>query len=213
MVDAALIRECADPTLKPAIVEKFLEKVGTNDPLAVSIRAGNRVILVPPPKTPDEALALVRRWVGEAEVRVGVTRYPAGVGVKAPSEVGVDLLEPCANLRMGTALFGKVWRIVVKWYGAAVPEAFDDAILAWRIGIFEGKAVFLEPDPGALDATSRDWKPSVGDEDGRPPSGETSPRTKTRGEGRPAEPRPLDEDPRRAEMRIDLTGAGRTRRP
>ena len=213
MVDTALIGECADPTLKPAIVEKFTEQVGTNDPLAVSIRAGNRVILVPPPKTPDEALALVRRWVGEAEVRVGVTRYPAGVGVKAPSEIGVDLFEPCANLRLGTALFGKVWRIVVKWYGAAVPEAFDDAISAWRTGTFEGKAVFLEPDQGPLDAKSRDRKPSVGDDEERPPSGEPPPRTETRGDGHPTEPRPLDEDPRRAEMRIDLTGVGRTRRP
>ena len=212
MVDAALIRECADPTLKPAIVERFLEKVGTADPLAVSIRAGNRVILVPPAKTPDEALTLVRRWVGEAEVRVGITRYPAGVGVKDPSEIGVDLFEPCANLRLGTALYGKVWRIVVKWYGAAVPEAFDDAISAWRTGTFEGKAVFLELDPGPLDARSRDRKPSVGDEEEHLPSGE-SPRTEARGDGHPTEPRPLDEDPRRAEMRIDLTGAGRTRRP
>ncbi len=211
MVDAALVHACVDPALKPALVEKFLEKVGTNDPLAVSIRAGNRVILVPPAKTSDEALTLVRRWVGEAEVRVGVTRYPAGVGVKDPSEIGVDLFEPCANLRVGTALFGKVWRIVVKWYGAAVPEAFDDAISAWRTGTFEGKAVFLEPDPGELDVTSRDLKPSAGGEEGRPPSGETSQHAKTRGEGRPAEPRRLDEDPRRAEMRINLTRTERDR--
>ncbi len=67
MVDAVLVHACADPALKPAIVERFLEKVGTADPLAVSIRTGNRVILVPPAKTPDEALALVRRFVGEAE--------------------------------------------------------------------------------------------------------------------------------------------------
>ena len=213
MVDAALVHACADPALKPAIVEKFLEKVGMADPLAVSIRAGNRVILVPPAKTSDEALTLVRRWVGEAEVRVGITRYPAGVGVKDPSEIGVDLFEPCANLRLGTALFGKVWRIVVKWYGAAVPEAFDDAISAWRTGTFEGKAVFLEPDPGPLDARSRDRKPSVGDEEEHPPSGEPPPRTEARGDGHPTEPRPLAEDPRRAEMRIDLTGAGHTRRP
>ena len=213
MVDAALIRECADPTLKPAIVEKFLEKVGTADPLAVSIRAGNRVILVPPPKTPDEALALVRHWVSEAEVRVGVSRYPAGVGVKAPSEIGVDLLEPCGNLRMGTALFGKVWRIVVKWYGAAGPEAFDDAILAWRTGTFEGKAVFLEPDPGPLDATDQDSRQSAGDEDRRPPLGKSPARTGSPGEVRQPLQRPLDEDPRRATMRIDLTRAERNRRP
>ena len=213
MVDAALIRECADPTLKPAIVEKFLEKVGTNDPLALSIRVGNRVILVPPPKAPDEALALVRRWVGEAEVRVGITRFPAGLGVKDPSEIGVDLFEPCANLRMGTALFGKVWRIVVKWYGAAMPEALDGAISAWRTGTFEGKAVFLEPDPGPLDARSRDRKPSVGDHDGRSPTSETPPRAETLDRVPSPEPRRLDEDPRRAGMRIDLTGVGRDRRP
>lgn len=213
MVDAALVHACADPALKPAIVERFLEKVGTNDPLALSIRAGNRVILVPLAKTSDEALTHVRRFVGEAEVRVGITRYPAGLGVKDPPEIGVDLFEPCANLRLGTALFGKVWRIVVKWYGAAVPEAFDDAILAWRTGTFEGKAVFSEPDPGELDVTSRDRKPSAGDEGGRPPSGEPLSRTETRGETRLLEPRRLDEDPRRAEMRIDLTGVGRTRRP
>ncbi|MDK9697883.1 MAG: conjugal transfer protein TraH [Siculibacillus sp.] len=213
MVDAALVHACADPALKPAIVERFLEKVGTNDPLALSIRAGSRVILVPPAKTPDEALALVRRFVGEAEVRVGITRYPAGVGVKDPPEIGVDLFEPCANLRLGSALFGKVWRIVVNWYGAAVPEAFDDAVLAWRTGTFEGKAVFVEPDPGPLDVTSRDRKPSVGDEEEHPPSGEPPPRTEARGDAHPTEPRPLDEDPRRAAMRIDLTGAGRTRRP
>lgn len=213
MVDAALVHACADPALKPAIVERFLDKVGTTDPLAVSIRNGNRVLLVPQPKTLDEGLTLVRRWVGEAEVRVGITRYPAGFGVKAPSEIGVDLFEPCVNLRLGTALFGKVWRIVVKWYGAAVPEAFDDAIMAWRTGTFEGRAVFLEPDPGELDATSRDRKPSVGDHDGRSPTSETPPRAEALGKVPSPAPRRLDEDPRRAGMRIDLTGVGRDRRP
>jgi len=213
MVDAALVHACADPALKPALVERFLEKVGTADPLTVSIREGNRVILVPPAKSPDEALALVRRFVGEAEVRVGITRYPAGIGVKDPSEIGVDLFEPCANLRIGTALFGKVWRIVVKWYGAAVPEAFDDAILAWQTGTFEGKAVFLEPDPRPLDVKNRDRKPSVGDEEERPPSGEPPPRTETLGKVPSPEPRRLDEDPRRAGMRVDLTGVGHDRRP
>ncbi len=213
MVDAALIRECADPALKPSIVERFIEKVGTADPLAVSIRAGNRVILVPPPKTPDEALALVRRWAGEAEMRVGITRYPAGVGVKDPSDIGGDLLEPCGNLRKGTALFGKVWRIVVKWYGAAVPEAFDDAILAWRTGTFEGRAVFLEPDPGPLKAADQDRMQTVGDEDRHPPPDKSPVRTGVPGEVRSPDPRRIDEDPRRAEMRIDLSGAARDRKP
>lgn len=213
MVDAALIRECADPALKPAIVERFIEKVGTADPLAVSIRAGKRVILVPPPKTPDEALALVRRWAGEAEMCVGITRYPTGVGVKDPSEIGVDRLEPCANLRMGTALFGKVWRIVVKWYGAAVPEVFDDAILAWRTGTFEGRGVFLEPDPGPLKGTDQDRMQSAGDEDGHRPPDKSPVLTGGPGEVRSPSQRSIDEDLRRAEMRIDLSGAGRDRKP
>ncbi|MBP0587713.1 hypothetical protein J8J22_21880, partial [Mycobacterium tuberculosis] len=46
MVDAALINECADPALKPAIVEKFVEAAGSEDPLAITVRAGNRVVLV-----------------------------------------------------------------------------------------------------------------------------------------------------------------------
>ena len=211
MVDAALIQQCADKTLKPAIVERFIATAGSENPLAITVRAGGRVVLVPPPKSADEALALVRRYVGQAVVRVGITQYPAGVGVTDASQLTADLIDPCKNVRMGTALFAKVYRIVVKWYGAAVPEAFDDAISAWRTGTFEGKAVFLEPDPGELDVTSRDLKPSAGGEEGRPPSGETSQHAKTRGEGRPAEPRRLDEDPRRAEMRINLTRTERDR--
>ena len=47
MVDAALIQQCADPGLKPAIVEKFIAEAGSTDPLAVSVRSGTRVVLVP----------------------------------------------------------------------------------------------------------------------------------------------------------------------
>lgn len=34
MLDAALIKECADPSLKLAIVEQFVTAVGSPDPLA-----------------------------------------------------------------------------------------------------------------------------------------------------------------------------------
>ncbi|RXL54503.1 conjugal transfer protein TraH, partial [Citrobacter sp. AAK_AS5] len=78
--------------------------------------------------------ALMRRYVGQAVVRVGVTQYPAGVGVTDVAQLSADLLDSCKNIRIGTALFGKVYRIVVKWYGAEPDEAFDDAILAWRTG-------------------------------------------------------------------------------
>lgn len=87
MVDAAMIQQCAAPGLKPAIVEKFIATVGSENPLAITVRAGGRVVLVPPPKSPDEALELVRRYVGQAVVRVGITQYPAGVGVTDASQL------------------------------------------------------------------------------------------------------------------------------
>ena len=71
MIDAALIEKCADPVLKPAIVERFIAEAGSSDPLAVTVRSGNRVMLVPKPTTPDEAMALMHQYVGKAIVRVG----------------------------------------------------------------------------------------------------------------------------------------------
>ena len=35
MLDAALIEKCADPSLKPAIVEKFVKAAGSPDPLTI----------------------------------------------------------------------------------------------------------------------------------------------------------------------------------
>ena len=150
MVDASLIQQCSAPELKPAIVEKFIEQAGSTDPLAVTVRSGNRVILVPQAKTVDEAMALIRQYVGQAVVRVGITQYPAGLGIKDVSQLKPDLVDACENIRMGTALFGKVYRIVTKWYGNAVDEAFEDAIISWQSGYFEGKAVFTVPDPGEV---------------------------------------------------------------
>ena len=49
MLDAVLIQQCADPSLKPAIVEQFIAKGGSQDPLTVTVRSGNRVVLVPKP--------------------------------------------------------------------------------------------------------------------------------------------------------------------
>jgi hypothetical protein len=188
MVDAALIQQCADPGLKPAIIEKFIATAGSADPHAITVRAGGRVVLVPPPKSPDEALELVRRYVGQAVVRVGITQYPAGVGVTDTSQLTADLVDPCKNIRMGTALFGRVYRIVVKWYGVENDNAFEDAIIAWRTGTFEGTAVFSAPDPGSTIAAP--------------------PRT----DARPAKPvieQPVPEiDPNRAGIRIDLSGIG-----
>ena len=175
-MDAAFIAECADPSLKPAIVEQFVSAVGPGDPLAVTVKAGGRLILVPKPKTPEEAMEIIRQYVGQAVVRVGLTQFPAGVGVKDASELKPDLIEPCENLRMGTKMFSKIMPIVAKWYGnptskEVLPQIFEDAVYAWNTGQFEGKSVFQAEDPGgtivdrknvSLDAadTPADAKPS-----------------------------------------------------
>ena len=152
-MDAALIQQCADPSLKPAIVEQFIEAAGAPDPLMVNVRMGNRVILVPKARTPDEVLAIVRDNVGRAIVRVGLTQFPAGVGLKDVSEVKDDLVDPCENLRKGTTMFAKILRIVAKWYGnpksdEVFPQIFEDAVYAWKTGEFEGQSVFQAADPG-----------------------------------------------------------------
>ena len=196
--DADLLRTCADPSLKPAIVEQFVQQAGSPDPLAVTVRSGSRVILVSPPKTAEQALTLVRDHVGKAVVRVGVTQYPAGIDIRDASELSSALVDPCENIRMGTALFGKVWRIVLKWYGnptaeEVMPQVLEDAILAWRTGQFEGTAVFSAHDPGKP-------KSAAGGQEDVP-------------EPAPEAVRPLPEaapvgDPNKAAIRIDLSGIG-----
>lgn len=206
MLEAALIQQCGDPSLKPAIVEKFIERVGSQDPLTVTVRSGNRVVLVPKPATPDEAMTLIRQHIGRNTVRVGITQYPAGLGVVVAGELKPDIVDACENIRMGTALFAKVYRIVTKWYGNAVEEAFDDAIIAWQTGYFEGTAVFRDEDPGNVSLTM----PRVED-----PPGEENPGQ----DGAVAEEvlgqpnRPVGQvDPNKAGIRVDLTGIG-ARRP
>ncbi|MBB5553691.1 TraH family protein [Rhizobium lentis] len=152
MLDAALIQQCADPSLKPAIVEQFVSAAGANDPLAVTVKSGGRLILVPKAALPDEAMAIVRQYVGQAVVRVGLTQFPAGVGVKDAADLKSDLVDPCENLRKGTAMFAKVLRIVAKWYGNpksddVFPQIFDDAVYAWKSGEFEGVSVFQADNP------------------------------------------------------------------
>lgn len=192
MVDAAMIQQCAAPGLKPAIVEKFIATAGSADPNAITVRAGGRVVLVPPPKSPDEALELVRRYVGQAIVRVGITQYPAGVGVTDASQLTADLIDACKNIRMGSALFAKVYRIVVKWYGAENDNAFEDAIIAWRTGTFEDVAVFSAPDPGPTAAAPPRPDDAVPRE--RPP--------------KPPVAQVPESDPNRAGFRVDLSGIG-----
>ena len=152
MLDAAIIEKCTDPSLTPAIVEQFIAAAGSSDPLAVTVKSGGRLILVPKAKTPDEALALIRQYVGQAVVRVGLTQFPAGVGIKDASELKPDLVDACENLRTGTKMFAKILRIVAKWYGnpttkEVFPQIFEDAVYAWKTGEFEGVGVFQAEDP------------------------------------------------------------------
>lgn len=198
MIDAALIENCADPALKPAIVERFIAEAGSTDPLAVSVRSGDRVVLIEKPATSDEAMALLRKYVGKAVVRVGITQYPAGLGVSDVSEIKEDLIDACANIRIGTTLFGKVYRIVTKWYGNAVDEAFDDALYAWRTGYFEGKSVFSEPDPGSVEVATPAVDPPLPEEDDAIASTPTD----------MVRERPGAADPNQAGIRVDLSGIG-----
>lgn len=205
MVDAALIKQCADPSLTPAIVERFIERGGAQDPLAISVRSGNRVVLVPKPTTPDAAMELIRQHIGREIVRVGLTQYPAGLGLAEAHELKPDLVEPCANLRMGTALFAKVYRIVTKWYGnptdkEVMSQVFDDAIIAWQTGYFEGTAVFRAEDPRDVKLT----EPPPEDADKLP--------VEATGKMEPQEPAvdggDSNADPNKAGIRIDLSKIG-----
>ncbi|EHJ95550.1 TraH family protein [Agrobacterium tumefaciens] len=208
MVDAALIKECSDPGLNPAIVEQFIEQAGAPDPLAVTVRSGNRVVLVPRPKTADEALGLIRDNLGRNTVRVGITQYPAGLGIVEAGQLKADLVDACENVRMGTALFAKVYRIVTKWYGNptekdVLPQVFDDAIIAWQTGYFEGTAVFRAEDPGDVNLAQPGPVPHDGaDTQAGLPENETKPEV-------PAEA--SASDPNKAGIRIDLSGIGARR--
>ncbi|MVA56870.1 TraH family protein [Agrobacterium vitis] len=210
MVDAALIQQCADPALKPAIVEQFIERTGSQDPLFITVRSGSRVILVPKPATPDDALTLIRNNLGRNTVRVGLTQYPAGLGILEAGQLKPDLVDACTNIRMGTALFAKVYRIVTKWYGNptnndVLPQVLDDAIMAWETGYFEGVAVFRAPDPKDIKLLEpiQNWPPEQATDDvNHQRQGHEQSQMSDADAGN---------DPNRAEIRVDLSGIGRSR--
>ncbi|MDH7809528.1 MULTISPECIES: TraH family protein [unclassified Rhizobium] len=205
MLDAVLIQQCADPTLKPAIVEQFITRAGSQDPLAITVRSGNRVVLVPKPTTAEEALAVIRNNLGRNTVRVGITQYPAGVGIVEAGQLKPDMVEPCENIRMGTALFAKVFRIVLEWYGnptakEVLPQVMDDAVLAWQTGYFEGVAVFRAEDPGQEKITRPAKTDSEESENGNDPNkynAAAATATDT-----------VASDPNKAGIRVDLSGIG-----
>jgi len=202
-MDAALIAKCADPSLPPAIVEQFISAVGSDDPLAVTVKADGRLVLIPKPRSPDEAMGVVKDYVGHAIVRVGITQFPAGVGVDDASQLQSDMFEACANLRTGTGIFAKVARIVTKWYGRPtnkelLPRLMDDTIYAWKTGSFEGDNVFRAQDPGGPTFFgTRSEKPAEGADPVAPP-------TESEDASQSAEPDKATE----AGMRIDLSRIG-----
>lgn len=161
-MDLAMIQTCSDTSLTPAIVKQFIDEAGSRDPLAITVRSGGRLVLVPKPRDADDALSIIRQNAGRAIVRVGVTQVPAGIGVKAIDDLQPDIFDTCQNLRKGTAMFAKILRIVSRWYGNPTSEGlfqqlFDDAIHAWKTGEFEGVSVFQAPDPGqSIDALPPD---------------------------------------------------------
>lgn len=160
MLEDILIDRCADPSLAPTIVEHFLNSVGSEDPLAITVSLEGRRVLIPKPRTPEEALLILRAHVGKAEVRVGVTQMPAGLGIADPMQLHPGLVEACDNLRQGTRMFAKIGRIVTRWYGNPtnddiLPQMIEDAIYAWRTGDFEGMSVFKADDPGGITFTSQ----------------------------------------------------------
>ncbi len=199
MLDAVLIHQCADPSLKPAIVEQFIAKAGSLDPLAITVRSGNRVVLVPKPSTPEEALTQIRDNLGRNTVRVGITQYPAGVGIVEAGQLKPDMVEPCENIRMGTALFAKVYRIVLKWYGnptskEVMPQVMDDAVIAWQTGYFEGTDMFRAEDPGDQPEAA---DPELSNKDIALDNEASVPAANTGAS-----------DPNKAGIRIDLSGMG-----
>ncbi|MDP3525738.1 MAG: TraH family protein [Hoeflea sp.] len=211
-MDAAFIEQCADPSLKPAIVEQFISAVGPGDPLAVTVKSGGRLILVPKSKTPDEAMEIIRQYVGQAVVRVGLTQFPAGLGVKDISELKPDLVDPCENLRIGTKMFTKIMRIVAKWYGnptskEVFPLMFEDAIYAWNSGQFEGQSVFQAEDPGKGWAMS---KKATGVDSAAEQVSERTADLQKDADGRPSDEAPPEEQPDKTDtgkagIRIDLS--------
>lgn len=210
MVDAALIQQCADPGLKLSIVQMFIERAGSQDPLAVTVRSGNRIVLVPKPATPTEAMELIRQHIGRNAIRVGITQYPAGLGVMEAGELKSDLVDPCENLRMGTALFAKVYRIVMKWYGnptekEVLPQVFDDAIIAWQTGYFEGTAVFRAPDPVEVEWAAPDEEQPEID------AAEQSADRAREEVSDPVTDGARSDDPNKAGIRVDLSGIGADR--
>ena len=84
------------------------------------------------------------RPASRAVSRIRMAKIPSVIEAKDASELKLD---PCANLRMGTAMFAKILRVVANWYDnprseEVFPQLFDDAIHVRRPGKFKDEAFF-----------------------------------------------------------------------
>jgi len=200
MIDVAIIERCASPELGLSVARRFVAQAGSDNPLAVSITSGNRVILPAPPTTQEEAMRLIAHFVSQAVVRVGITSYPAGYGVTDVVELDPGIVDACTNIQLGTALFAKVLHIVERARNAGGNEMFEVAVSAWKTGIFDGSYVFAEADPGP-------WRPT--DEDPVTPRDErmsSTPSSPALTDDTPTEPDRKDREPAEAGIRVDLSG-------
>ncbi|GAB2188265.1 lysozyme family protein [Roseibium sp. LAB1] len=198
-----MIEQCADPSLTPAIVEEFIAAAGSEDPLNVTVRAGSKTFLVPKAKSPEEAMKLVQEHLGKAVVRVGLTQYPVGIGATDKSQFTADVFDTCNNIKIGTALFARVYRVVTKWYGTPVQEAFEDAIEAYQTGYFDGEYVLTVKDPGeSVELATPEADTSMEDA--------SAPDTENAGQNSKNELRQQlwAQDPNKADIGVDLSGIG-----
>ncbi|MAZ15908.1 MAG: conjugal transfer protein TraH [Ahrensia sp.] len=189
MIDADLIQQCADPRLDVAIVQQLVTQMNAPDHLTIRVFQGDKMVLVPVPKSAKQAVETTRQWVGNGNVRVGLTQYPAGLGVTDPSDIGLELFDTCENLRLGTELFGKVLRIVGQGREEDEASDFQTAVKAYFTGWFAGEQVFYAEEPEST-------RPSV------PAQADVSPADAKRDSAVPA-------DPNLAGIRIDLSVLGR----
>lgn len=125
--DPELILQCADDSLQPAIVERFIQAVGA-PALSVTVTIDGKPLLLPKISSSIEAADVVAQYVGKADVRFGVTQYPAGVGEATASAIDETLFDPCTNIAMGTGLFAGVYGSVTPELGPDSPQAFENAL-------------------------------------------------------------------------------------
>ncbi len=136
--------------------------------------------------------------------------------MKDVSEIDDGLVDPCSNLRNGTAMFAKIMRIIARWYGdpkedAKLPQIFDDAVVSWQTGEFQGIGVFQAEDPQPVEMRRLE-KPDGEERKTTAPEKGISDETATIASA-PATTSADSQDasdtaPEKAGIRIDLTGIG-----